>query len=405
MPVFLFLKQLVDMFYQFQILDYVMVLFALILLAYKIVKDKLYLDIWKRLCVADYIIVALGCVYAASFLRYPTAYGTFFKIASCFLLYFLGRVYADTLMQYGKVLAVAGYIVVYANFIYRFYQFGFKFIVTGPEVTLLNAGGLYYYKTDLAVGIIIAVLFIYIFSEKKILKWLTILPVAGYMVFYSGARMQQLVFAVIYLLILLREIECRFKKEIIMNSVFFKIMAGIMLLLTVVFLFGIQLFPFETLEENMNRSTDWTVSIMERLMHSRQVVWWDVLHYFSEQPFLTRLFGIDLETECLHNAAGVRAHSAYIKQIYATGYLGCILLLAFINYLLRNLGKEKNRTLVYLVVGLWVMLLGSGISIESLESTQMSWFPMLFAGIVISWGTRQQAGLENEAKTEIGGCI
>lgn len=384
MSIFLILKQFVDMFYQFQILDYGMVLLAIGLIGYRVIKERVYLEFSSELCVSDYIVAALGCIYTASFLRYPSAYGIYFKLISCLLIYFLGRLYADETIQNGNILAAVGYIVIYSNFIYRFYQFGYKFIVKGPEETLLNVGGLYYYKTDLAVGIIIATLFIYTFSKKRILCWITILPVAGYMVFYSGARMQKIVFAMIYIIIFLKEIENRRKRNIVFNAFFFRILIGIFIILPIVFFIALQFFPFDIWANEIDLSADWATSALERLMHSRQTVWWDILYYFRERPFWTRLWGIDLETEWMHNVVEVRAHSSYIKQIYATGYAGCFLFVAFVCSILKYLEQEKNRSLLYLVIGLWIMLLGSGLSIESLESTQMSWFPMLFAGVTVS---------------------
>lgn len=380
MPVFLFLKQFVDMLYQFQILDYGMVVFALALLGYKVFADKQYVNIRARLCSADYIVIALGCVYVASFLRYPAAYGTFFKVESAFLIYFLGRAYGEEILKSGRALAAAGYIIIYVNFIYRFYQFGYSLWLGLDEIGLLNRGGLYYYKTDLTVGIMIAVLMIYTFSRIKIVKWLTILPVAGYMVFYSGARMQQAVMVCIYVLILFREIEKKKNKTIGITKTSCSIIMGIIIIISVIFLMGVQILPYEMLDNKISQLS----IILEKLMHSRHTVWMGILRYYSEQPFLTRLTGIDLATECLHNASGYRAHSAYIKQIYATGYLGCALMVAFQCSLLQSVTRENNRALIYITVGLWIILLGSGLSIESFEATQMSWFPMLFAGVLIT---------------------
>ena len=395
MPIFLFCKQIVYMRYQYKILDYGMVLFALVLICYKIWKDKIYTDIKGFLCPADIIVFALMVIYVPSFLKYTAAYGIFFKVESCFLIYFLGRLYGKEIMQHGKMLAAAGYMVVYVNFIYRFYQFGFKFIVTGPEVALLNSGGLYYYKTDLAIGIIIAVLFIYMFSENKWLKWITILPVCGYMVFYSGARMQQLIMAAEYVLILLCELEKRTKFEWKLNAKCMKVIMGIFASFVAVFFVALQLFPFEKVEEGLQVDTG-AGSFLENLMHSRHIIWWDILKYFSEQSFFTRVFGIDLQTEYLHNAQNMRAHSVYIKQIYSTGYVGCFLFLALIAVVLVYLCKEKDRKLFYMILVLWVMFLGAGLTIESLEATQMSWFPMLFTGMLLTGKKRVSDERTNE---------
>ena len=46
--------------------------------------------------------------------------------------------------------------------------------------------------------------------------------------------------------------------------------------------------------------------------------------------------------------------------------------------------KVNDRKTFYLAVIMAVLLLGSGVTINSMETTQMSWFPLLFAGMVIS---------------------
>lgn len=383
MAVFLFLKQIVDMLYQYQILDYGMVIFGVVLLVVKVWRDKIYLRIKDFVCAADWVVAAVMLVCLGAFLRFPSAYGVFFKIESSFLLYFLGRVYGEEIMRHGRLLAYAGYAVVYSNFFYRFYQFGFKFIVTGPEETLLNAGGLYYYKTDLAVGIIIAVLFIYFFGKKSWLKWLTIFPICGYMVFYSGARMQQAVMSVEYLLILLYEIENRTHFILKIKEKYIKGIIVTVFISVFLFFLLLQLVPFEEITMSL-QSENGAGKVWETLMHSRHLIWWDILEYFSEQSFGTRLFGIDLQTEYLHTATGMRAHSTYIKLIYSTGYIGCFLVLILAALILLKLCKKENRKLVHILLGLWVMLLGSGLTIESMEATQMSWFPMLFTGILFS---------------------
>lgn len=390
MPIFLFLKQIIDMFYQYQILDYCMVVLCLFLLCMRIQKDKIYKNLKDFFCLADYLVIILIVAYGMSFLRYTSAYGTFFKLESCFLLYFLGRVYGSEILNYGKVLAGAGYIVVYANFLYRFYQFGFKFIVTGPEVTLLNVGGLYYYKSDLAIGIVIAVLFIYMFSAMKWLKWFTIVPICGYMVFYSGSRIGQLVMVIEYLLILLYELQSRDKLCLKLKEKHILWICGIVSFFVLLFFIVLQVFPFDEIASNFNIDVG-QGSFLEKLMHSRHIVWWDILDYFSEQPFFTRLFGIDLETEYQHNSLGIRAHSMYIKQMYAVGYLGCLLLLVFLISVFKKLVGETDKKLKYILLILWVMLLCAGLSIESLESTQMSWFPMLFSGMLLANGQGRKA--------------
>lgn len=383
MAVFIFLKQIVDMLYQYQVLDYGMVLLALFLLIQRVYTQKIYKNIKYWMCGTDYIVMALMGAYLLSFIRCPDFYGIFFKVESCFLIYFLGRAYGTELMKYGKTAAVVGYALIYINLIYRFYQFGYTLILKGPAITLINEGGLYYYKTDMAIGMMIAVMFIYMFSEKKILKWITIIPIAGYMIFYSGARMEKFLFVIEYICIILCEVEQKTHFRMKWRNKGIQVLTVVGGVLIVGGFLLLQVFPFEKIMEQSNIDVG-LGSTIENLMHSRQIIWWDILRYFSDQPLHIRLLGIDLGTEALHNAAGQRAHSTFIKTIYATGYVGCALWYGFVCALLKYVTHTEERKLTYMVLILWIMFLGAGLSIESMESTQMSWFPMLYAGALLS---------------------
>ena len=74
----------------------------------------------------------------------------------------------------------------------------------------------------------------------------------------------------------------------------------------------------------------------------------------------------------------------YIKIYYATGYCGLLLALSAIISVMHYVVKVEDRKTFYLTVIMAILLLGSGVAVNSMESTQMSWFPMLFAGMVIS---------------------
>lgn len=383
MNVFLGLKQIVDMFYQWQFLDYGMVLFALCLIVFYSLKNKKYLQFKERVIWVDYIVFGLMVVYSISFVRNLSFYGTFFKVESAFLLYFLGRIYGKKLFTHGRILAIISYLIVYSNFIYRFIEFGCRFTVGIGEEGLLNSGAFYYYKTDLAVALLLSIIFIYFFGKVTILKWFTIFPVVGYMIFYSGARMEMAVLLVIYLVILLHALLSRFQKQYILGKKT-RIIIYVLLSVLVIGLFiGIQWLPYESYEfkvvdENGN------ATILEKIFHSRHVIWWNILHYFSDQSIVTRLFGIDLGSECMHSIVGDRAHSLYVKQIYAIGYVGCLSMTLFVASILAKVGRCVERRNAYMVLCLWVMFLLTGVSIESIELTQMSWFPMIFAGALLS---------------------
>lgn len=82
--------------------------------------------------------------------------------------------------------------------------------------------------------------------------------------------------------------------------------------------------------------------------------------------------------------AEIGIQSLYIKIFYSLGYIGLALAFMLIISIMYYVMKVDDRKTFYLAVILAVLLLGSGVTVNSMESTQMSWFPLLFSGMVIS---------------------
>lgn len=446
LTIFFAVKQIVDVLYQFRILDYVLVVVAGLLIAYGIFKEKYYKDFFSRLQIADYVVAMLGIVYLMSFLRDTSATSQFLKTESAFFIYFLGRVFgrqfANTLDRESTldineqnanvsfikkifkqkqwqsiVLAVASYIIVYANFLYKMYvQITYKrtkVYVGKPEFNIHSDGALYYYKTDMAIGIIVALIFVYVFGKNQILKWITILPIGVYMLFYeTQAKAGQIILILEYVLIIFIELWKRgvFKKiscnKIIITRVVNIISILMLLGITIFFVFISAYPPMQHRLEDLNL-TKAQMRQLEHLFHSRHLIWWDALSYYVRQPFGTRLLGIDLVSETMHNSLGDRFHNLYFKQVYSIGYLGCYLYTILLCILMRtvtgmdlslkmkkqdastkeeiSLSEKKARIdLRFLIVSFWVMFLIMSVSMEGLEYTQMSWYPFIMLGVLIS---------------------
>lgn len=388
MPVFLFLKQIIDMFYKYQFLDYGLVVLAVGLFFYKAVKEKYTL---KDLNYLDITILVLAASVTVAFAREMSGYKVYFKILSGFLLYFLGRVYQKEILQQGRFLTAASYLVVYANFGYRMVRQDFRLFLDVTRETELNSGEFYYYKADMGVAMIIAVIFIYAFSELKWLKWITIIVICPYMVFYSGARMQQVALGIIYFFVILNQVEKKTGKEFKLN---WKLLAGMaaVVAVAVAVLTIIPKIPAFRERFGSNFGFDFSQGIFsERLMHSRNEIWGGILQYFHEQSFFTKLFGIDLVSEPLHNSAGLASHCTYIRMLYAAGYVGLGLFLGMIGEAVYLVSRLEDRKLFYVMLELWAMYLVNGISLAAIEFTQMSWFPMLFLGVTACAVTGRKA--------------
>lgn len=474
MSLFIAIKQIVDILWPFKILQFLMVGVAIVMMGYVFCKDRLYKNFWNRIQIADYLVAVLMILYFFSFLRNMDAKNQFLKTESAFLVYFLGRMYAQRFVaaiaagvgikQFlcsTRMIALCAYLVVYANLIARAVKI-FIWSKTGEYVgysypDIFADGGMYYYKTDLTLGIATMVMLIYFFSQRKWLKWITIFPVSLATAFvYSNGRSGQVILLFTYAMIAFwewRKWSKRKKAAAEKNGAFNitenidagnakeKIAAGkiinnraqkilyfvfifVLVALTAFFVF-LQIFPpLGTNYEDLGLSNHMYNKI-EAIFHARQLVWWNAMSYFRSQPFLTRLLGIDLCSEQLHNYRNIRFHTTYIKQIYSIGYLGCYVFWTLLYQIGKNflrikatpaenvtdkaaLPEKTNETddstgnaderntsaenaydiLKKYTVLMWGMFLFMSFCMESLEYSQMSWIPMILAGMVVTLGSR-----------------
>lgn len=405
MGIFLFLKQIVDMIYEIKALDVAMVLFAMVLIImriYSLFKTnntfKQVFEVVKRnLHLSDFLVVFLGLLYLASFLRNREAINDFVKIESAFLIYFLGRMYGEILIKHAKKLALAGYIVIYSNLVYTIAHQVF-YLVTGDyfpweEFGIGNGGGIYYYKTDLAIGLVIAVIFIYLFCELKIFKWITIFLPTSYTIFTSQARMGQLILGILFAIIIIREL---YKKTAenkentkIRSDKGVKIISLTVLVLVSIFFVALHFSPVKNSDWYGTGVSQEVDDKIENIFHSRHVIFWDTFHYFINESPDKQIFGNDLSTLPLHNQRGMMSHCLYINMLYALGYSGLYVFLGLICLVFINNKNVENKDIRFLVRVLLMCFLIFGISMDTLCYTQISWFPFLFSGAVITLGNNK----------------
>ena len=109
--------------------------------------------------------------------------------------------------------------------------------------------------------------------------------------------------------------------------------------------------------------------------------WNEVLELSKERGILGQIFGNSLSVGA---GEGIYVESLYIKTYYALGWLGLLLALGMLVAVIRYIVMVKDRKTFYLMVMMVVILLGTGVAINSMERVQMSWFPLMFAGMVVS---------------------
>lgn len=365
MTLFLFVKQFVDMLYKFRVLDYIMVIWALLLLLYQVALVRP--NIKKVFTLSDGIILLLAGALTISFFRSGNGYQIYFKVLSAFLIYFVGRVYYDRIKESTGALVSSAYIIIFINLLVRIRHFGFGL----TKVT--DAGGdLYYYDTDMAFAMILAMVFIVMFGKNCILKIVSIFLFCPYMVFCSDAGIQAVLMLAIYVILAIYLMERIVGKVTVFNNTLIYVMIAFLLIVLVIYLpiIGINLgnvVPRLFKGKFLNQGN----------MHVRYSEWKEVLISIKEQGMCAILFGSGMGAE-------IKVQSLYIKIYYSLGCIGLALTILLIINIMYYVSKIKDRKTFYLALIMAVLLLGTGVTVNSMETTQMSWFPLLFAGMVVS---------------------
>ena len=116
-------------------------------------------------------------------------------------------------------------------------------------------------------------------------------------------------------------------------------------------------------------------------MSARYDAWKEVLELAEEQGIAGQIFGNGLS---VGTDGGIYVESLYVKIFYVLGWMGMLLVLGMLIVVIRYIVMVKDRKTFYLMVMMAVILLGTGVAINSMERVQMSWFPLMFAGMVVS---------------------
>ena len=369
MSFFLFVKQIVDMLYSYKMLDYAMVGLILMLLTYQIMLVRPNLK--EMFTITDGFVLALSGLLTINFLKNASEYETYFKILSAFLMYFVGRIYYERIQECYSALVSASYIIVYINLFHRISKFG------GNLLQVTNADGdLYYYDTDMAFAMILAFVFITMFGKNSVIKLLTIFVVSPYMVFCSDAGIQKVLLLVVMTIVLVYITELVLRKPKLCNVVLISMVISIIAIVILLYI------PIMGIGDAEEIASLFNGKILEyQNMNARYVAWNEVIQLAKEQGIVGRILGNGMS---VGKADNIYVESLYVKSYYVLGWVGLFLALGMLIVVIRYIVMVNDRKTFYLMVMMLIILLGSGIAINSMERVQMSWFPLMFAGMVVS---------------------
>ncbi len=366
MNFFFFLKPIADMLYQFQILDWILCFLCILF----VLKKKI-----RTLCDIDLCVLALMILFFFSYFRNWGGWVAWIKIESSFLIYFLGRAYYRTWDSYMPSLCKGFLIILVISLLSFLTGAGYK--QWGSVHTLT---GFYFFKTDMAAALAQCfLLYSIIYSFRK--KTHFILIVCFLLTLLTNARMYYFIIAFLLGIYYLYNREIKTGKRIKLSGRIFTL--GLFLIVILLLLFN---FLGETIlgDEYLLFKLDSASDLMsESNTQGRSVAWANIYGYFAKQDFFTRLIGVNLVKDA---ELGIicESHNTYLKILFSIGYLGSVVFLMFIGYVIKYLNKLKSAKLFYLGCGFFCIYLLSGLSYTSIMSTQLTWLPMFFIGVCVS---------------------
>lgn len=379
----LLLKPITDMFYQYQVLDYAMMGLAILALLINVRKIK-------HLYWVDLIVLAIVTILSFTLIRSGfSGVVIYIKMISAYLLYFIGRSCGNRLFKERKYLVYAEVIVLLANCFSLVTRSGFQ---TWGHATTFS--GLYFFKTDLALAMVYAVVTLLYLSDFKWIYILVASLLGVIMIFLSNTRMDMVIMLVLLFVYVLYIREKKSRKLLRINMRFVVIgitslVGGIYIISKILTLpafrsFNYISFSFNKLFDLYNASNT----------SGRTVVWDAILRIFNSKPLIQRLIGIDFVSDYYLT---YDSHNAYIKMMFTGGYicLGLFILLLFMH--IAKLNNTKNRNMFYFNLSVLIAFTLQSVSASTVIYTQSTWIFMLFFGAIItSWKTVPIEDKENE---------
>lgn len=375
MTIFLFLKQIVDIFYQYRFLDYVLVLFAISLLAYQIwlrKSDKLagvnIQDQYRiKLTITDAGICYFLLIATLKYLVFSSInLETYGKLLSAFLMYFIGRLCKERIEECTRALAISAYTVIYVNAIYRYIYFGYDKFFSSK----VSDGCLYYFDTDLSYAMLIGLIFVAMYARNSILKFVTVFVTCPFMILHSGADIQKILLFVIYIVLFVFIGERAVKRRRISDY-----LLPIALIVLCLVLLGLILPVFTNNNHSLllkfiNSNVTDTNTLIDRYIE-----WKKAKRVFSSSSLVWKLGGLGTIP------IGVVINQ-YLHIFFNYGYIGIIATIAIILSSTFSAIHTNERKTFYVSIMLAIVFLGTCVVINGMDRTQMSWFVIMYMGLV-----------------------
>lgn len=351
------------------IFAFIMIIFSAVLIASRKVEFKVIK--------ADLLLFFLFLITVFSYLRsqdFELATIDFLKILPVFSIYIVGRLWPNFI----SINRIASFSFVSVAFFLSIAISGIGYIYWG-EVKTFTGG--YYFKTDMALSVLIFLTFIISSDMKKIYKNISFFS-AIIILFLCNSRVSIPLVFVLYVLHYY-DVVSIYKKFYSKLIVFF--------VLFFVLIFGLSYLDFSKLGMI---GFDIKDPLSDSSSQGRNYIWGAMISYYQQLPLLEKLFGAGLASDILASKSfyeigqfdSSRAHNSYLWLLLCYGWIGVFLFMYFFAAIIKSIKNSVNNSKVnkknlYVFTCLLIIFLVFSLTIEAIVRTQITFLLFLFAGL------------------------
>lgn len=380
--VLFFLKAFFDMLWEYKAL-----LVVLFLLLSVYVMPRVF---FLKINFVNALLVLLSILFLRSFIvdiNMDSAID-FMKIFSAFLCFFAAQWNNKPSKTVDIISFSFIFPVIYILFLlvtgqgYQYWGFAKTFI--GP----------YFFKTDLALVIMITLVFFrkyLFFSHRKsfrVLTFIYILIVAPLIIYLTNARITLIVYAVYLALLFMEYYRYKFKVP----------MAKIIKILGVIIIF-VSVIAINTYYSEKNDNASYLTlsfnpadAFSKENTQGRSIIWELILDKYSEGHLFYKTFGYSIEKDVefntyLHN----HSHNNFLKVLISTGFIGFLAyslfwILIFLKLYKLFKGKFTQDEYYYLYTILMLVVIFNimGMTNTNLIYTQSTWYTFYLMGLLFN---------------------
>jgi hypothetical protein len=303
----------------------------------------------------------------------------FVKIFCSYLLFFIG-LYANDIMKYSKWTAILSMIIILISIIMLAMGMGYQY-----WGSVLTFSGLYFFKTDLALSMVISISYILFFYKNKKIKYIFIL-LALILIFKSNARIHLLTSIGIIIIYL-------FKEQFFNSSIKKIIFIGIF---TVIFSFGC-IYVIQQFNLVSGLTVDFDDFGSEANTQGRSLIWENLIDSYNRSSVIKKIFGgglvEDVKLAKLYGEPNVQynAHSGYLYSLIAFGLFGIIFFSIFMVHIFKrlflllkqSLSSSQKGIILFSISQIFIFFVSS-FSGNTIIFQQQTWFFFFWCGILFN---------------------